>query len=95
VKEEIIRNIQDAAATKTAGIVAIAGATSSNWVDLIVQSKEFQAVGILLGLTVSVTIIILNIQAIKYRSHKNSREREMDELRLRSLRKQLGDTPKD
>jgi len=49
VKEEIIRNIQDAAATKTAGIVAIAGATSSNWVDLIVQSKEFQAVGILLG----------------------------------------------
>lgn len=93
MRDEIIRNIQAAAATKTAGIVGLAGATASSWVDIVVQSKEFQAVGILMGLTVSVTIIILNLQAIKHRSHKNEREREMDELRLKALKKQVGDHP--
>ena len=67
MKEQVTEAIQHAAASKTAMVVGISGATANSWIDWLVYSEEARAVGIVLGALVSISIVLINITSIKYR----------------------------
>ena len=81
MKEQLYEGIQHAASGKTALTVVIGTATAPSWIDwaiLQVQSELFVSMGVILGVFVSISIFVINIQSvfIRYRSSKEAHRQE-------------------
>jgi hypothetical protein len=84
----ILEHIQTAAQSKSAfGLGAIL-AWMPAWIEF-VHGPVVKALVVILGILVSLTIIIVNVQSIWHRRHKNKITEEQELLRLYLLRQQV------
>lgn len=90
MKEQVIENIQHAASGKSALVAGPAIATAPAWIDFI-QGPTFQAIAILLGIVVSITVILVNIQSIRQRYAVNQQHRRQEQIRTALLEAQAED----
>jgi len=70
--QEMATTVQHAATSKAAAAVGVGTATTPAWVEWVVSSPESQAMIILIGVCVSLSIVGVNLQAIWIRHKKNS-----------------------
>lgn len=96
IREHAIEAVQHAAATKGAAVIGVGGATTPWWIDLILNSQYMQAIGVVMGMVLSLTIITVNIVTVRKRlqeakiSDENARSQtEIDEMRKAILRRQM------
>jgi 1,4-dihydroxy-2-naphthoate octaprenyltransferase len=94
MKEQFIESMQHAASGKAALAVGIGTATAPSWIEWAisqVQSELFVAVGIILGILVSVSIFVINIQSFLIRRQTSKEKNRQDRIRTALLEAQAAD----
>ena len=81
---------QNAASSKPAMIFGAATASIPAWIQMI-HSDSTQAIIVVLGIIVSITIIAVNVQAIVTRAKKNRIMMRQEKLRLALLENQAAE----
>lgn len=81
MKEQFFESVQHAASGKAAMTVVIGTATAPSWIEWaisLVQSEVFVTAGLVLGVLVSISIFVVNIQSvfIRYQASKVTRRQE-------------------
>jgi hypothetical protein len=90
MKEQLIEGVQHAASGKVAMAVAVGAATSPKWIDL-VMSPAGQASAVVLGLVVSISIVVVNVQSVAHRAKKMRQTIRQEKIRTALLEKQAED----
>jgi hypothetical protein len=91
MKEQFIEGAQHAASGKGALTVVIGTATAPSWIEWAisqVQSELFVAVGIILGILVSVSIFIINIQSFLIHRKTSKEKNRQEKIRTALLEAQ-------
>jgi 1,4-dihydroxy-2-naphthoate octaprenyltransferase len=94
MREQFIDGVQHAASGKAALTVVIGTATAPSWIEWAisqVQSELFVAVGIILGILVSVSIFVINIQSFLIRRQTSKEKNRQDRIRTALLEAQAAD----
>lgn len=88
MKDAVIETVQQAASGKAATAVVAATATHPMWIDAI-RGEAFQASIVILGIFVSISILLVNIQAYRNRGVKRKEESRVfkEEQELRKLQR--------
>ena len=84
MKEQVITTIQEAASSKTALAVGVGTASVPAWIAFL-NSENTQAIVILIGMIVSLTIICVNVQTFKARLVQNREKVRQEQLRTKLL----------
>jgi len=87
MKQHILDVVQETASSKTALVVGAATASAPAWINFL-NSEYTQAIVILIGMTLSVTIICVNIQTFKARITVNKVKEYQEQLRTALLEQQ-------
>jgi 1,4-dihydroxy-2-naphthoate octaprenyltransferase len=94
MKEQLLEGAQHAASGKTALTVVIGTATAPSWIEWaisLVQSELFVAVGIVIGILVSLSIFIINIQSFFIRRRTSIQKHRQDQIRTKLLEAQAAE----
>tara|TARA_R110000851_G_scaffold100026_4_gene215454 strand:+ start:2961 stop:3251 length:291 start_codon:yes stop_codon:yes gene_type:complete len=87
MKDQLIDIMQGAASGKTALVIGGSIATAPNWINFI-QGDMFKTVIIMVGLIVSISIILINLQSFKQRLIINQEIQEQERIRTALLKHQ-------
>ena len=87
MKDQVMQTVQEAASSKTALAIGLGTASVPAWVDII-NSEMTQAIAIVIGMIVSVTIILVNVQTFRVRTAEAKVRARQENLRLRLLEEQ-------
>jgi len=90
MRQQTLETVQHAAAGKAAFVAGPAIATAPSWIDF-VQGPTFQALAIILGVLVSITVILVNIQSLRQKSQVNQERRRQERIRTALLEEQAKD----
>jgi len=91
---QLIESVQHAASGKTALTVVIGTATAPTWIEWAitqVQSELFVAIGIILGIFVSISIFVINIQTFLSRRKSNKEKQRQERIRTALLDQQAAE----
>ncbi len=94
MKDQLIESVQHAASGKAALTVVIGTATAPTWIEWAiaqVQSELFVAVGIVLGILVSISIFVINIQTFLSRRKSNKEKQRQERIRTALLDQQAAE----
>jgi len=91
MKDQLIESVQHAASGKAALTVVIGTATAPTWIEWAiaqVQSELFVAIGIILGIFVSISIFVINIQTFLSRRQRTKETQRQERIRTALLESQ-------
>jgi len=87
MKEHLNQVVQDAASSKAALTIGLGTASAPAWIEII-HSDYTQAIIVLIGMIVSLTIIGVNIQTFLTKSAASKLQKRQETIRLALLEEQ-------
>ena len=87
MKEHLNQVVQDAASSKAALTIGLGTASAPAWIQII-NSEHTQAIIVLIGMLVSLTIIGINVQTFRIRSAAAKLKLRQETLRIALLEEQ-------